>query len=260
MALNRSLRKFLSDIDVFVSTSAPRPLAGLTERFWKKGSVSYSSFGEDLIIASLFKRHEFITGKKLQYSYVDVRGWRPIRGSNTYGLHQKGIRGTVVEPNPYLFKLWKSIRPNDKFLPYACANLESIELIQFSKLAPSNTGNIDFAAEISRTQNIKPVSKTFMKAITLNQVITEHLSSFPGKFILDIDIEGDDASILENFEMVGNSRPIIILVEDTFRPNLESSPITKLLKSNNYRLVCRSVITSIFIDLDSELYSSIYQI
>lgn len=247
-------------MDAFISTSAPGPLAGLTERLWRMGKVSYSSYAEDLIVESLIQRHKFKTGRKLQFSYIDVGGWRPIRGSNTYKFYRQGIRGTIVEPNPNLLRLWRAIRPGDKFLPYACSNLETIELIQFSNLAPSNTANIDFAAEISRAQKITPTKKTVVKALNLNQVIFEHLKIFPGNFILDIDIEGDDASILENFEMLGNSRPIIILVEDTFYPNLHNSPINRILKQNNYTLVGRSVITSIYIDLNSELQSSVHNI
>jgi hypothetical protein len=43
------------------------------------------------------------------------------------------------------------------------------------------------------------------------------------------------------------------LIEDHFEFGLHESPITRLLEDSNYALVGRTVITSIFVDLSSDL-------
>lgn len=260
MKHERPLRKMAVKIDEVVSSSAPTFFAGSLERILKRRRVSYSSFAEDLIIENIFSRHFFSTGQKLNYSYVDIGAWRPIRGSNTYKSYRKGIRGTAVEPNPFLFKLWRAVRPGDNFLPFACSLSKDLEFLQFTNMAPSNTANIDFAKEISKTQAINPRRKIKVNGMTLNEIISNHLKFFPGKFILDLDIEGDDAQVLENFNFVGDNRPIVILVEDHFKSRLLESPVSKLLIRNNYTMVSRSIITSFFVDAKSELALTQYAI
>jgi FkbM family methyltransferase len=256
MATKVWLRKIVSRVDTWVATSNLGPLVGIIERVWNKRRVSYSSHAEDLILNSIFARHKFVTGEQLTFSYIDVGAWRPMRGSNTYFFYKQGIRGTVVEPNANLARLWKNLRPHDFLLPYACSVNSNIEFNQFSKLAPSNTGNLEFATEISGSQSISIVDRYLVSALSLNEIVSKHLELFPERFILDLDIEGDDFSVLEKFVLTGVFRPIVILIEDHFEFGLHESPITRHLEDSNYALVGRTVITSIFVDLSSDLSAS----
>lgn len=260
MKVKTILRQFASKLDEAFASSAPTSVSGLLEKRLIRGRKSYSSFGEDLIVESIFRRHEFATKEILNFSYIDVGAWRPIRGSNTYNFYKQGIRGTVVEPNSNLFKVWRSLRPLDLLLPFACSTEKEVVFHQFTKLAPSNTANPVFAEEISLNQKIKIAKKSKVDAITLDEIIKRHLDMFPGTFILDIDIEGDDGKVLEDFSFALSSRPILILIEDHTKPTLELSPIHKKLSSNNYNLVARSIITSIYIDSHSTLINSQYSI
>ena len=260
MKTGTSFRKLASRIDSMLATSNLGQLVGIMERVWEKKRASYSSHAEDLIVDSLFARHKFITGHQLTFSYIDIGAWRPIRGSNTYFFYKQGRRGTVVEPNPNLAGLWKSVRPDDVLIPFACSNQDKIEFLEFDKLAPSNTGNLDFAKEISESQSISIQGQYSVDALSLHEIVSQHLNLFPDRFILDLDIEGDDFSVLEKFDLAGAFRPIVILIEDHYEFGLHRSPITRYLHEMNYALVARTIITSIFIDLNSELSTSQYRI
>ena len=108
---------------------------------------------------------------------------------------------------------------------------------------------------LSNWENTSPFIQKFnlINALSLNEIVSKHLELFPERFILDLDIEGDDFSVLEKFVQTGVFRPIVILIEDHFEFGLHESPITRLLEDSNYALVGRTVITSIFVDLSSDL-------
>ena len=258
--METTARSFASKIDEAIAISAPIFISGVLEKLLQRKRISYSTFGEDLMLESIFKRHEFHTKEILKFSYIDIGAWRPIRGSNTYKFYKQGIHGTVVEPNSNLSKVWRAVRPKDQFLPYACGNDEEVQFHQFTKLAQSNTANANFAQEISSNQKIMVSKTSVVKALKLDEIIEKHLNLFPGNFILDLDIEGDDSKVLESFSFSKILRPAVILVEDHFRPNLVTSPIHSVLSKNEYLLTGRSTITSIYVDSHSSLTSSLYPI
>src|SRR6266404_5627195 len=66
-----------------------------------------SQFGEDKIVASLLPE---------KGTYLDIGAYHPHLYSNTYLLYKKGWSGTVVEPNPDMFVLWRVFRPKDTFV------------------------------------------------------------------------------------------------------------------------------------------------
>lgn len=260
MVTKTAARRIASKIDETIAISAPIIISGVLEKLMQRKRISYSSFGEDLMLESIFKRYEFDTREILKFSYIDVGAWRPIRGSNTYKMYKQGIYGTVVEPNSNLSKVWRAVRPKDQFLPYACSNNKEVEFHQFTKLAQSNTANKNFAQEISTNQNIMVTKSSVVKALNLDEIIAMHLNFFPGNFILDLDIEGDDSKVLESFSFAQFLRPSVILVEDHFKPNLVASPIHSILSKNAYQLTGRTTITSIYVDSHSTLASSLYPI
>jgi hypothetical protein len=229
------------------------------EVFFSRKKISYSTFGEDLILQGLLNRYEFLTGNKLQFSYLDVGAWKPKSASNTYILYKRGYRGTVVEANHYLHTFWKILRPKDEFMNVACSNDKSVELIIFHPFAESNTTDKNFAGKISRNQKVNARKIQMVKGISLKELIQFHKTSFHGDFILDLDIEGKDFEVLSSYNFEDNPRPCIILVEDV-PENKEStftqSNIHKCLSNAKYSLAGRSAITSIYVDLE-HTFSSI---
>ena len=232
----------------------------LREGLLSERRVSYSSYGEDLIVESIFSRYKFKTGHDLTMTYLDIGAWRPKIGSNTYKLYTRGMRGTVVEPNPSLQLLWKIFRPKDQYLKIACSNKNIVDLYMFGRTAPSNTVNMVFSKKIELNQNriVKHVLKT--EARPLVEIVKIHQARFKGNFILDLDIEGSDLEIILSYDFVSNPRPAIILIEDIpSSMNIDiPSPIHSYLTKSKYVLVGRSVVTSIYVDLNHAISTITY--
>lgn len=75
-----------------------------------RGSMrSYSQFGEDAFIASLFRN-------KTDGYYIDVGAYHPHLYSNTYAFYKRGWRGVVIDPNPSMRTLFRVFRPRDTFI------------------------------------------------------------------------------------------------------------------------------------------------
>jgi hypothetical protein len=221
------------------------------EVFFSRKKISYSTFGEDLLLEGLLNRYEFISGNKLEFSYLDIGAWKPISASNTYVLYKKGYRGTVVEANHYLHTFWKILRPKDLFMNVACSNEKSVELLLFHPTAESNTTDYNFANKISYAQKVNVSEIQKVMGLSLKEIVNSHKATFHGDFILDLDIEGKDFEVLSTYNLEENPRPVIIMVEDvpeTKESTFIQSGIHKYLSNAKYSLVGRSAITSIYVD------------
>ena len=228
------------------------------EVFFSRKKISYSTFGEDLLLEGLLNRYAFLSGNKLEFSYLDIGAWKPISASNTYIFYKKGYRGTVVEANHYLHTFWKILRPKDIFMNAACSNDKSVELILFHPTAESNTIDKNFARKITHTQKVHVSETQMVKGISLQEIVQFHKTTFHGDFILDLDIEGKDFEVLSRYNFEDKPRPVFILVEDvseTKESTFTQSDIHKYLSNSKYSLVGRSAITSIYADLDHSVSS-----
>jgi hypothetical protein len=165
--------------------------------------------------------------------------------------------GTAVEPNPHFRLLWKAVRPKDNFLGIGCSSSVTENLLIFHDNAASNTFDNAFAAQISQEQSFPIIKTISVPCLTLESIVMKHLLIHDGPFLLDIDVEGRDFEVINTYNFPVGRRPVIILIEDTCADDklLVDSEINKYLFAHSYKLVARSAITSIYIDIDHELSS-----
>ena len=238
-----------------LQSSKIKPINIVLEKITSRMKKSYSFYGEDALILGILERYEFIFKKPLQLSYIDIGAWRPIRGSNTYFLYKRGFFGTAVEPNPYFTEIWKQVRPKDNFLQIGCGEGGSGVMQIFHASAASNTVDPEFAKKIINSQNVKVEMEIQIKLKTLSQIIAIHREHNSLPFLLDIDIEGLDYSVLNEFSFEHEMRPMLIMVEDG-DPEAASksrSALHCLLNKNEYQMIARTVLTAIFVDTKTEL-------
>jgi hypothetical protein len=231
----------------------------LLERVSSNSITSYSTYGEDCVIRGILDRYMLQFGEVLELSYVDIGGWRPVDGSNTYFLYRKGFHGTIVEPNPHFRQLWRSVRPKDYYLQVGCSSLEKEELLIFHDGAASNTFSSQFASQISSNQPFSIRRKLTVNCLPLSEIITIHLKHSPGAFLLDIDVEGRDYEVLLTHSFSKGQRPVLILIEDVAAGHgvISDSDINTFLSSKDYSLISRTAITSIYVDKTDNLSSCI---
>ena len=84
-------------------------------------NLSYSLYGEDLIIRSKLKKKFFSGAKGI---YIDIGAFHPFLASNTYLFYGAGWSGVCIDPNPIFSNAFAQMRPRDTFKNIAVLNEE----------------------------------------------------------------------------------------------------------------------------------------
>lgn len=260
VTLKKSFSTLAKSIFQKLETCAPKFFLQFLAKVFGKKKSSYSFYGEDLVIQGLMERINFETNQEPMLSYIDIGAWQPIRGSNTYKIYRQGGSGTVVEPNPHFLKLWRAVRPRDNFLQIACGNSDFAELHIFHENAASNTLSENFVDYVESSQNYSVQRKLTVKCLSLQEIIQMHRTKFDQHFILDLDIEGLDEEVITTYDFPTGFRPLLILLEDILLPgqDLTSTLSARHLENLKYKVVGRTALTTIFIDLESDLLNEMF--
>jgi FkbM family methyltransferase len=200
------------------------------------GHLTYSQFGEDLMVANIFNLLAVD-----RPTYLDVGANDPIAGSNTALLYARGSRGVAVEANPNYVDLWRDARPEDLLLNLGIADKPGqLAFHYFSEWSGRNTFMTSYARSLnqvdprSQVQNIEMI-----KTVRLDDVVEEHLGGRWPDF-LSIDIEGLDYAVLKGARF-GKTHPIVLCIETRDGAgNDESALFLDVLKTKGYVPVFRT--------------------
>ena len=171
------------------------------------GNVTFSQFGEDIIMLKMLERY-----KVKNITYLDIGANEPISSSNTYNFYLRGYTGALIEPNADLCKLLTKVRPRDKVLNFGIGNNNETE-VDFYMFGPNHTALNTFSKEDALNTEkegipIKEVIKLSLKDI--NEVISENFKESPT--IISLDVEGLDETILRKLDFEKH-QPLLICVE-----------------------------------------------
>jgi FkbM family methyltransferase len=206
------------------------------------GQLTYSQFGEDILIRGFFRN-------KSVGVYVDVGAFHPIYYSNTYALYKLGWNGVAIDANRTFERLYKKFRPRDTFVHAAVGQSEG--RVQFVHFA---SGAFDRLQEFAGQ-----VPEQFRTGETTREVNMRRLdhildSSKVSKIdFLNIDCEGSDLDILSSIDFA-RLRPLLISVED-HSVNWMVSPLVKTLAENEYAVYGRCGLSTLFFDSIQKLQS-----
>jgi len=183
---------------------------------------SYSQNYEDLIINKIINKTKGV--------YLEIGGYHPTRLSNTYFFYKKGWRGTVVEPNPEVKKLFKKVRPEDKFINSGISDKYGImNYYNFMIPAINTFSKIEASNSIKRGHKLEKVIK--IKTIKINELVDGEID------LLSLDTEGFDKKILNSWPW-HKIKPKIICVE---------SNVIKMLEKKGYKVVTKNKVNTIFV-------------
>jgi len=186
---------------------------------------SYAQNGEDLIIEKLFDKN-FI-GR-----YLEIGAYHPTRLSNTYRLYKSGWRGTVVEANPEVNKIFNKIRPKDLFLNIGISDKNSsMDYYQFLIPALNTFSKKNANESIKNGHKLENIIKIQTKKI---DVVVDKKIDF-----LSIDTEGFDKMILKTWPWK-KYKPRVICVENG------TNGVVIFLKKQGYTLHRKTKYNSIF--------------
>lgn len=160
--------------------------------------ISYSQFGEDLLIADhLFNREESERG-----IYIDAGCFDPFKFSNTRLLHLHGWRGINIDAAEDVIEKFRHSRPLDYNVRAALSDRES----EMAFLGDAGTASRRLAAP----DKITPAP--LVKTTTVARILADSPFATSPVDLLDIDCEMHDLEVLRGFPF-DKVRPLLICIE-----------------------------------------------
>ena len=191
-----------------------------------------SQLGEEKIILDLFD-------KNFKGKFVDLGCFHPTRHNNTFELYKKGWRGINVDLNPFTIELFNFFRPKDININTAISNKnEEVELYYINEFNTQNTLDKNHLEFLKSHHNVS------QKQIIKKKIYTEKLENILKKYnfkqidFLNIDIEGHELKILENFDFENTYVKTICveMIDHNEKSKEKNHKIRQILNKNFYLL------------------------
>ena len=190
-------------------------------------NISYSQYGEDLLINRIFK-------KKKKGVYVDVGCNRPIVGNNTIKLYLKGWSGINIDGNENLIKKFNIIRRRDINICSIVSNNKSRTIFYISDDDRISTISVQFKDLIKSNRKYDKEIEVIPK--TLTEILDNNMIENKIDF-LNIDVEGHDLEVLKSLDLKKYTPDLICIEDHQFDLNAkEKSEIYVYLEKNNYKI------------------------
>ncbi len=202
-----------------------------------------SQLGEEKIILDLFDNN--FKGK-----FVDLGCFHPTRHNNTYELYKKGWRGINIDLNSFTIELFNFLRPKDININTAISNNnEEVELYYINEFNTQNTLDKNHLEFLKSHHNI-PQNQIIKKKIyteKLENILNKH--NFEKIDFLNIDIEGHELKILENFDFEKTYVKTICveMIDHNDKSKEKNMKIRKIL-NKNFNLLKQLDINYIYIN------------
>lgn len=196
---------------------------------------SYGQFGEDVIVQAMIRD----TGGV----YVDVGAYHPALYSNTFALYKRGWSGVVIDPNPALGTLFKSLRPRDTFVQAAIGEPTTATYHSFSDGA-YNTLSDQAAEERKNLKHATYLGGTPIVCRPLRDILQEQNISEIG--FMNIDVEGKDLEVLKTHNWSIPPKVIAIEAEEFNASAPQENEAYSFLHARGYELKGIAGLTLIF--------------
>jgi len=214
--------------------SASRVLMSIYGIFTTR-SISYSRYGEDLLIKSFFECLKIKQG-----IYCDIGCFHPIWGSNTYLLHKLGWNGICVDMDVFKLNAMKHWRGTKIICVLGAVTGNdgrgaSATTYRFENRLWSDIDTIDkTTADLYKDSGAGPYTEGVSPTIQINKLLANH----PAIDCLSIDIEGIDEEVVFAIDF-SLYRPKLIVFEDNttwggskkIKDRLEASEYNRLFIS-----------------------------
>lgn len=209
--------------------------SALVKRLPENCQVSYSQFGEDMILSWLFRHRGGHPG-----FFVDVGAYHPITFSNTFALYTKGWRGINVEPRPGAIEEFRLYRPRDINLRMCVTPTPRSDavLYQFEEAIHNTIDEED--AQKSIAEGRKLIGKETIPAATINEILSKYLPPDTAIDLFSIDVEGVDEAILHSVDWE-RFTPLVLIFESRGHtyPGVLDLAVVKTLDRIGYDVVAK---------------------
>ncbi|MGA7490758.1 MAG: FkbM family methyltransferase [Xanthobacteraceae bacterium] len=165
--------------------------------------VSYAQRFEDLYLMRCF-------GTGSEGFYIDIGSGHPVYDNTSFAFYLRGWRGVTVEPNPWLARLTRAVRPRDRHVE-ALVGAQSGEAPFYlvEELHGLST-MIEAHARGAQAHFGKAAQAIVVPVTTLRLLCERHAP--PVFDFLKVDVEGAEQDVLRNGDWQ-NYRPKVVVVE-----------------------------------------------
>jgi len=166
-------------------------------------TISYAQRFEDLYLMRCF-------GDRTDGFYIDIGSGHPVYDNVSFAFYLKGWSGITVEPNPWLSRLSRAVRPRDRHVEAlvgsTCGEATFYRVREFHGLSTM----IETHAQAALSQFGKSADAITVPCTTLSALCTGHA---PAAFdFLKIDVEGAEPDVLFGGDWQ-RFRPKLVVVE-----------------------------------------------
>src|SRR5262249_15942135 len=165
-------------------------------------TVSYAQRFEDLYLMRCFASDR-------EGFYIDIGSGHPVYDNTSFAFYLKGWHGITVEPNPWLARLTRAVRPRDRHveaLVGAAVGEATFYLVDdlhgFSTMIESH-------ARAAQTQFGKSSQAITVPVTTLKDLCRQHAPA--ALDFLKVDVEGAEQDVLLNGDWQ-NYRPKVVVI------------------------------------------------
>lgn len=236
--MRKTLNKFLCRTAALLYRQVSARALHLTPEDLLTMKVSFSQFGEDLIVS------EYLLGLRrgTKGIYVDAGCFDPFRYSNTRLLNLLGWRGINIDASEESIRRFETHRPHDDNV---CAALDGEERTnEFVQTAFGASSRLaDGANPLPASLPVR--ARTTVRTRTLASVMAASPLGMERVDFLDIDCEGSDLAVLRGFPL-GENRPVVICIESHLPE--ETREAEEYLAARDYEEICRRGPSLIFRD------------
>jgi FkbM family methyltransferase len=197
-------------------------------RAQKNAGSSYSQYGEDRLLASLFRQIGID-----KPSYIDIGAHHPYHLSNTALFYENGSSGINVEANPTLIPCFAEIRPNDKNLSLGIGS--EAGLMNFYMIEDSPALSTFSPVQVGKLKSVgKRVEATIVVEVVTFQTLLEMHNCGACPDFMTIDVEGNDLEILKTIDFQRYSPKVIVVEINSHDRLLRIHDIDFLLFKSGY--------------------------
>ena len=219
-------------------SQVPTNLASLSELSARHAHVSFSQFGEDLIISHFLKHRDGF--------YVDVGCHDPYRFSNTCLFYLfRNWRGLNIDADPGAIRRFEVERPRDINVHSGVG--DKAGKLEFSMFKDRAQNSFDTAVSERAAAKFGSVERISVEVKPLGQILQEYLPVDVEIDYMNIDCEGFDEKVIDgNDWAVFRPKYITIEIHGLDLNKARENPVVSKLNKFGYRFVSQYFVTSVF--------------
>jgi FkbM family methyltransferase len=210
---------------------------------WRAAAVSYSQFGEDLVVLKLLGDRVADSSKGV---YVDVGAFDAAFFSNTLLLRQHGWTGVNIDANPDRIEQLRRRRSDDVCICAAVS--DATRTVRYVRYPTEAYNQLIEANEEPPPNDLGELPTRVDEAVTcsLTELLDRHLPSGTAIDFLNVDCQGQDLNVLTSLDW-SRWGPRVVAAEAVTAPERER--LVGFMRERGFGVAASLFVTLIFVSV-----------